>query len=115
MRNYNLCSLCCVLRASAAARGERAGRHAGSDDGRMVMGQDMMSACPTPSNLPETVNIGAIFALSGAVSVYGRSQQQAVNLAVQQINDSGLSGRQHDTRRPVRGLDGRPPSRRSTP
>lgn len=58
----------------------------------MVMGQDMMSACPTPSNLPETVNVGAIFTLSGAASVYGISQQNAVNLAVQHINDAGYLG-----------------------
>ncbi len=58
----------------------------------MVMGQDMMSACAAPTNLPSTVNIGAIFTLSGAASVYGLSQQQGVNLAVQQINDSHYLG-----------------------
>ena len=58
----------------------------------MVIGQDMMSACPPPPSLPGTVNIGAIFALSGAASVYGLSQQQAVNLAVQQMNDWGYLG-----------------------
>src|SRR5450432_1124802 len=52
-----------------------------------IMGQDMIAACPTPTALPATVNVGAIFALSGAASVYGVSQQEAVKLAVQQIND----------------------------
>ncbi|MCC6802660.1 MAG: ABC transporter substrate-binding protein [Anaerolineae bacterium] len=58
----------------------------------MIMGQDMVSACPTPSNLPETVTVGAVFTLSGAASVYGISQQNAVNLAVQEINDSHYLG-----------------------
>jgi branched-chain amino acid transport system substrate-binding protein len=48
--------------------------------------------CPTPENLPETVTIGAIFGLSGAVAVYGSSQQQAVQLAVEEINASGYLG-----------------------
>ena len=52
-----------------------------------IMGQDMMASCAAPTGLPATINLGAIFALSGAASVYGLSQQQAVNLAVQQVND----------------------------
>lgn len=48
--------------------------------------------CPTPANLPDTVTIGAVFGLSEAVSVYGVSQQQAVNLAVEEINNSGYLG-----------------------
>lgn len=48
--------------------------------------------CATPENLPETVNIGAVFALSGSAGVYGTSQQQAVNLAVNEINESGYLG-----------------------
>ena len=60
--------------------------------GEMVIGQDMMSTCPTPTSLPATVNIGAIFALSGAASVYGLSQQQAVNLAVDEINAAHYLG-----------------------
>ncbi len=58
----------------------------------MVIGQDMMSACPTPSNLSGTVNIGAIFALSGPVSVYGGPQKQAVQLAVDEVNAAGYLG-----------------------
>ncbi len=85
MRNYRvlLTVLCVVVLALPLAV---------SAQDEMVMGQDMMSACPSPSNLPETVNVGAIFALSGAASVYGLSQQNAVNLAVQQINDAHYLG-----------------------
>lgn len=48
--------------------------------------------CPTPENLPETVTIGAIFGLSEAVSVYGIAQQNAVQLAVDEINASHYLG-----------------------
>lgn len=48
--------------------------------------------CPTPENLPETVTIGAIFGLSEAVSVYGIAQQNAVQLAVDEINASQYLG-----------------------
>lgn len=49
-------------------------------------------SCPAPENLPETVTMGAIFGLSDAVSVYGTVQQQAVQLAADQINASGYLG-----------------------
>jgi branched-chain amino acid transport system substrate-binding protein len=49
-------------------------------------------SCPTPSNLPATVTIGAIFGLSDAVAVYGVPQRQAVELAVEEINESGYLG-----------------------
>lgn len=48
--------------------------------------------CPTPENLPETVNVGAIFGLSEAVAVYGTAQQNAVQLAVDEINASHYLG-----------------------
>lgn len=48
--------------------------------------------CPTPENLPETVNIGVIFGLSGPISVYGGPQQQAVQLAINEVNESGYLG-----------------------
>jgi ABC-type branched-subunit amino acid transport system substrate-binding protein len=48
--------------------------------------------CPDPSNLPDTLTIGAVFGLSEAVSVYGVSQQQAVNLAVEEVNNSAYLG-----------------------
>lgn len=48
--------------------------------------------CETPENLPETVTIGAIFGLSGNISVYGGPQQAAVQLAVNEVNDSGYLG-----------------------
>ncbi|MBZ0286513.1 MAG: ABC transporter substrate-binding protein [Anaerolineae bacterium] len=49
-------------------------------------------ACPTPANLPETVTLGAVFGLSEAVAVYGSAQQQAVQLAVTEINESQYLG-----------------------
>lgn len=48
--------------------------------------------CATPENLPETVEIGAIFGLSGNISVYGVPQRQGIELAVQQINERGYLG-----------------------
>lgn len=48
--------------------------------------------CPTPENLPETVTIGAIFGLSGPIGVYGNPQQQAVQLAVNEVNAQGYLG-----------------------
>jgi branched-chain amino acid transport system substrate-binding protein len=48
--------------------------------------------CPTPVNLPETVTLGAVFGLSEAVAVYGTAQQQAVQLAVDEINASQYLG-----------------------
>lgn len=57
-----------------------------------IMGQDMLDVCPTPGNLPETVTIGAVFGLSGPISVYGGPQQQAVQLAVNEVNASGYLG-----------------------
>jgi branched-chain amino acid transport system substrate-binding protein len=48
--------------------------------------------CPAPQNLPETVTIGAIFGLSEAIAVYGVVQQQAVQLAADEINASGYLG-----------------------
>jgi branched-chain amino acid transport system substrate-binding protein len=48
--------------------------------------------CATPENLPETVTLGAIFGLSGPISVYGNPQQQSVQLAVEEINASGYLG-----------------------
>lgn len=49
-------------------------------------------ACAAPSALPETVTIGAVFGLSEAVAVYGVSQQNAVQLAVDEINASQYLG-----------------------
>jgi branched-chain amino acid transport system substrate-binding protein len=49
-------------------------------------------ACETPAALPESVTIGAVFALSEAASVYGVAQQQAVQLAVDEINASKYLG-----------------------
>lgn len=60
------------------------------DDDMVMMGD--YESCATPENLPETVTIGAIFGLSGDISVYGGVQQQGVDLAVQQINEAGYLG-----------------------
>ncbi len=47
---------------------------------------------PEPHNLPETINVGVLFGLSGDIAVYGEVQQQGVQLAVEQINKSGYLG-----------------------
>lgn len=60
--------------------------------GDLVIGQDIAERCGVPANLPETVTLGAVFGLSGPISVYGGPQQQAVQLAVQQVNDLGFLG-----------------------
>jgi len=48
--------------------------------------------CAMPESLPETVTIGAIFGTSGPISVYGGPQQNSVQLAVNEINESGYLG-----------------------
>ena len=55
-----------------------------------LMGADV--ACAVPQNLPATVTIGAIFGLSGPISVYGNVQEQGVSLAVEEINAMGYLG-----------------------
>jgi branched-chain amino acid transport system substrate-binding protein len=60
------------------------------DDMDAMMGS--MVDCEVPENLPETVSIGAIFGLSGPISVYGGPQQNSVALAVEEINASGYLG-----------------------
>ncbi|MBL8132649.1 MAG: ABC transporter substrate-binding protein [Anaerolineae bacterium] len=58
----------------------------------VAMGADMAEACPAPANLPESITIGAVLTLSGGASVYGTTQQQGINLAISQINESGYLG-----------------------
>ena len=48
--------------------------------------------CESPTALPESVNIGAIFVQSGNASVYGIVQTQAVEMAVAEINEAGYLG-----------------------
>ncbi|PJF40253.1 MAG: ABC transporter substrate-binding protein [Chloroflexi bacterium] len=48
--------------------------------------------CATPDALPETVDVGAIFTLTGAIATIGLSQQQGLELAAQHINESGYLG-----------------------
>ncbi len=60
-----------------------------------AMAQPLVGAwdtCAAPANLPETVTVGAVFALTGSAAVYGTSQQQAVQLAVDEINASHYLG-----------------------
>jgi len=57
-----------------------------------VLQMGFWEECEDPAGLPETVTIGAIFAQSGAASVYGISQSQAVDLAVAEINESAYLG-----------------------
>jgi branched-chain amino acid transport system substrate-binding protein len=47
---------------------------------------------PEPQNLPATVQVGVLFGLSGDIAVYGEVQQRGVQLAVEQINQSGYLG-----------------------
>ncbi|PJF21370.1 MAG: ABC transporter substrate-binding protein [Phototrophicales bacterium] len=48
--------------------------------------------CPTPQNLPDTIEIGAVLALSGPIAVYGDSQQAGIQLAIDEMNDFGYLG-----------------------
>lgn len=47
--------------------------------------------CESPA-LTGTVTLGAVFGLSGPISVYGGPQSQAVELAVEEINELGYLG-----------------------
>jgi branched-chain amino acid transport system substrate-binding protein len=49
--------------------------------------------CAEPTKLTDKVTLGAVFALSDSASVYGKVQQQAVQLAVDEINASGYLGK----------------------
>jgi branched-chain amino acid transport system substrate-binding protein len=60
------------------------------DEEELQMG--FWEECETPENLPETVTIGAVFGLSGPISVYGGSQNQAVALALEEINEAEYLG-----------------------
>jgi branched-chain amino acid transport system substrate-binding protein len=48
--------------------------------------------CPAPVELSGEVSLGVVFGLSGSVAVYGEPQKRGVELAVQEINDSGYLG-----------------------
>ncbi len=45
-----------------------------------------------PTNLSGDVPVGAVWSLTGAAAVYGTSQKKAADLAVEEINSSGLLG-----------------------
>ena len=48
--------------------------------------------CTTPDAVPETILFGAPLGLTGPISVYGIPEQQGVDLAVREINESGYLG-----------------------
>ncbi|RMG87157.1 MAG: ABC transporter substrate-binding protein [Chloroflexi bacterium] len=62
------------------------------EEGPVIPEMGFWDECPAPENLPETVTIGAIFGQTGRIAVYGVGQTQAVELAVQHINESGYLG-----------------------
>src|SRR5688572_691853 len=55
---------------------------------------DAATEAPTEavSALPETITIGAAFGLTGDIAVYGESQRNGVEMAVNTINESGYLG-----------------------
>ena len=59
-----------------------------AQDDMMHMGMDMMEACPIPEGLPETITLGAVLTLSGGASVYGATQQNGIQMALDEINES---------------------------
>ncbi|MBK8024131.1 MAG: ABC transporter substrate-binding protein [Chloroflexi bacterium] len=63
-----------------------------AQDDMMHMGMDMMEACPIPEGLPETITLGAVLTLSGGASVYGATQQNGIQMALDEINESGYLG-----------------------
>lgn len=60
------------------------------DDTQPIIGA--WEACPTPDALSGDIKIGVTFALTEGASIYGIPQEQAVKLAVEQINASGYLG-----------------------
>jgi branched-chain amino acid transport system substrate-binding protein len=62
------------------------------DDDHMTMADVGSEYCAEPDALPETVTIGAIFGLSGATAIYGASQQNAVQIALDEINEANYLG-----------------------
>ncbi len=62
------------------------------EESPMIPEMGFWDECPTPENLPESITIGAIFGQTGRIAVYGVGQTQAVELAVQHINESGYLG-----------------------
>lgn len=62
------------------------------DDMGMTMADVGTAYCDEPTALPETVTVGAIFGLSGSTAIYGQPQQQAVQLAVDEINEANYLG-----------------------
>jgi len=81
--------MCCIL-VAALFTGIVTAQDAEEDE--MIMLPGLWEACETPESLPETVTIGAIFGISGPISVYGGPQQLSVQLAVDEINESGYLG-----------------------
>jgi len=52
----------------------------------------LWEGCATPENLPDTILFGAPLGLTGPISIYGVPEQQGVDLAIREINQSGYLG-----------------------
>ena len=61
-----------------------------AQDDQPLMGQ--WEACETPDALSGDIQIGVTFSLTGGAAIYGNPQEQAVRLAVDEINASGYLG-----------------------
>lgn len=62
------------------------------DDDMMEPQMGFYEECEAPQSLPETVELGVILGLSGPISVYGNPQQQAIQLAFEEINAAEYLG-----------------------
>lgn len=49
-------------------------------------------ACPTPTGLPDVVELGLVADITGPIAFYGAPQQDGVRLAVDEINAAGYLG-----------------------
>lgn len=79
-----------LVASGALAQDETAEATAEATAGEHLIGA--WDTCADPVSLSGTVTIGAVFGLSAATSVYGIPQQQAVQLAVSEVNESGYLG-----------------------
>ena len=77
MRNIRLVSLLLVAALLLAACGA----------------QVATQPAPAPVGLSGKIAIGAVWSLTGAAAIYGPSQKQAAEMAVEEINKAGLLGK----------------------
>ncbi len=90
-----LLALLGVMAAPLTVLAQDATEEAEMDDMMMVDAGALMAEsteCAVPASLTDSVDVGAIFGLSGPISVYGGPQQNAVQLAADQINETGYLG-----------------------